>query len=70
MPTHKNNNPAGHKTDGRLMAADFFSYTLKAFLIGVAASVVLSGAVILLAQSPAQDDTNSTNETSEIRQAP
>ena len=70
MPIQKNNNSTVHKTGGRLMAADFFSYTLKAFLIGVATSVILSGAVILLAQSNAQDDGNAIDETSRIKDAP
>lgn len=61
---------AVHKSEGRLIAADFFTYTLKAFVIGVATSAVLGGAVVLLAQSSAQDDATTTSEHPEIRQAP
>jgi thiol:disulfide interchange protein len=57
-------------SEGRLIAADFFTYTLKAFVIGVATSAVLGGAVVLLAQSSAQDDATTTSERQEIRQAP
>ncbi len=66
----QNNNSTVRKSDHRLMAADFFSHTLKAFLIGVGASVVLSGAVILLAQSTAQYDGNLIDKPSETSKAP
>jgi len=48
--------PTKNHSKGRLIAADFFAYTLRAFLIGIAASIVLGGAVVLLAQSSTQDD--------------
>ena len=61
--------PTNNNSTGRLMAADFFAYTLKAFLIGVATSIVLSGAVILLAQSTAQEDAALGSETPPIEEA-
>ncbi|MFM9967480.1 MAG: hypothetical protein ACKVQK_03615 [Burkholderiales bacterium] len=64
MTNNKNNR------QGRLIAADFFSYTLKAFLIGVATSAVLSGGVVLLAQAAAQDESSSINETPQIVETP
>jgi hypothetical protein len=61
--------PDKNNSKGRLIAADFFSYTLKAFLIGIATSVVLGGAVILLAQSTGQDDAALGSETPAIQEA-
>jgi len=61
--------PNENNSKGRLMAADFFAYTLKAFLIGIATSMVLGGAVILLAQSTGQDDPALGNDTPAIEEA-
>ena len=61
--------PNKNTSTGRLIAADFFASTLKALLIGVATSIVLSGAVILLAQSTAQDDAALGNEPPAIEEA-
>jgi hypothetical protein len=69
MPTNKNNT-IGNRTAGRLIAADFLTYTLKAFLIGVAASVVLSAAVVMLAQTSAQGDATSGNVSRVMKEAP
>jgi len=65
-----NNKKTGQKTDGRLIAADFFNYTFRAILIGLVASVVLGGAVILIAQSTSQDDTNLNSDAPAIKEAP
>ena len=54
---------------GPLIAADFLTHTVKAFLIGVAASVVLGGAVILLAQSGPQDDTPLASDAPAIEES-
>ena len=70
MAADNNNKNPGQTTDGRLIAADFFNYTVKAILIGLVASVVLGGAVILIAQSTSQDDTSLNNETPAIKEAP
>lgn len=61
--------PDKNNSKGRLIAADFFAYTLKAFLIGVATSMVLGGAVILLAQSAGQDDPALGDEAPAIQEA-
>ncbi len=50
-----NNKKTDQKTDGRLIAADFFNYTFR---------------VILIAQSTSQDDTNLNNDTPAIKEAP
>lgn len=57
-------------TKGRLIAADFLTHTVKAFLIGVAASIVLGGAVILLAQSTGGDDAALNGETPASKESP
>ena len=61
--------PNKNNSKGRLIAADFLTYTVKAFLIGVAASAVLGGAVILLAQSTVQDEPALENETAVTQDA-
>jgi hypothetical protein len=63
-------NTIGKRTEGRLIAADFLTYTLKAFLIGVATSVVLSAGVVMLAQSSAQDDATTGKASREMKAAP
>lgn len=70
IPAMANDNNIGQKPAGRLIAADFFSHAVKALLIGVAASVVLGGAVILIAQSGSQDEAASINQTPAIKEAP
>jgi len=64
MATHNNN------SKGRLIAADFLTHTVKAFLIGVAASFVLGGAVILLAQSNGGNDAALNGETPASKESP
>ena len=61
--TNKNN------SKGLLMAADFLTYTVKAFMIGIVTSVVLSGAVILVAHSTNADEVSLKSDTPAIRAA-
>lgn len=61
--------PNKNNSKGRLIAADFLTYTVKAFLIGIATSLVLGSAVILLAQSASQDDATFENGIPVIDQA-
>ncbi len=61
--------PNKNSSKGRLIAADFLTYTVKAFLIGIATSLVLGSAVILLAQSASQDDATFENGSPVIDQA-
>ncbi len=61
--------PNKNNSKGRLIAADFLTYTVKAFLIGVATSAVLGGAVILLAQSTALDEPALEDETAVTQEA-
>jgi len=51
------------------MAADFLTYTVKAFMIGIVTSVVLSGAVILVAHSTNADEVSLKSDTPAIRAA-
>ena len=61
--------PNNNNAQGRLIAADFLTYTVKAFLIGVTTSVILAGAVILLAQSGAEDESTFSNDTPVMEEA-
>jgi hypothetical protein len=61
--------PNNNNTQGRLIAADFLTHTVKAFLIGVTTSVVLAGAVILLAQSGGEDESAFSNDTPAMEEA-
>lgn len=58
------------KPQGRLIAADFLTYTLRALGIGLVAAVVLGGAVVLLAQSGTADDSATGNPAANISDRP
>lgn len=58
------------KPQGRLIAADFLTYTLRALGIGLAAAVVLGGAVLLLAQSGTSDDSTTGTPAANISDRP